>query len=294
MAIHAGRNALAAAAVPSSDVAWVVHGGSGYQGSAGWPVHHQIQHGIVGNHGNAFELRQLCAGGLTAWLISEGLTRSGGAVLCTGADNWSWEDRFAAARTTGGEPFSDSAHASVLSAAGGFARIVGIGTASCPDQAQPWQTRKKFWEHATMSDFRATVASVAESRTPEAARDSFNMLIGAVTSALKNAQISPQYVTHFVPHGTASGEPYRSLAKALDLPWSESLYQNSLDHGYLGVSTQAAGLVHLAQAEDLTADSIVLLVASEYQLSSTAVVLHIMRTPMVTTDGPVFTLHEVA
>ncbi|MGV0743842.1 hypothetical protein [Mycolicibacterium sp. XJ870] len=273
-------------------MAWVVHGGSGYQGSVGWPIHHHIQHGIIGSNGNAFEIRQLCAGGLTAWLVAEGLVRSGGAVVCTGADNWSWGDRFATARSIGGEPFSDAAHASVLSASGGFAKILGTGTASRPEQSQPWRTRNEFWEHATMSDFRDTVARVASSRTHDAARDSFDMLIGAVTAALKNAQISPQYVTHFVPHGTGSGEPYRSLARAIDVPWSELLYENGLEHGYLGVSTQAAGLMSLARAGNLAADSIVLLVASEYQLSATAVVLHIVRTPTVSTIGQIHSLRE--
>jgi len=292
MAIQAGRAALTAAAVPPSDVEWLIHCGSGYQGSTGWPVHHHIQHGVIGQRGNAFEVRQLCAGGLTTWLMADRLAVGGSAVICTGADNWSWDDRFAASRSVGGDPFSDVAHAAVLSTRGGFAKILGTGTASCPEQAQLWQTRQAFWGHATMDDFRTTFARVAGSRTRDAARDSFEMLAHAAATALKEAQISPQYVTHFVPHGSRSGQTYRSLAKALGLPWAESLHQNNLDNGYLGVSTQAAGLMHLAQAGSLTTDSIVLLLAAEYQLSATAIVLRITRPPVVSIDGPVQTLHE--
>lgn len=292
MAIAVGRSALSAAGVPPSDVEWLIHCGSGYQGSMGWPMHHHIQDGVIGNHGNAFEVRQLCAGGLTSWVLADRLASAGAAVLCTGADNWSWTDRFGASRTVGGEPFADVAHAAVVSRRAGFAKILGVGTASRPEQARPWQTREPFWEHATMADFRSTVARVAESRTPAASRDSFDMLVDATATALKEAQISPQYVTHFVPHGSRSGEPYRSLAKVLELPWAESLYQNNLDAGYLGVSTQAAGLVALAQAGELTRDSIVLLLAAEYQLSATAMVLRITRRPAVSIDGPVHTLHE--
>ena len=213
-------------------------------------------------------------------------------MICTGADNWSWDDRFATSRSVGGEAFSDVAHAAVLSARGGFAKILGTGTASCPEQSQPWRTREAFWEHATGADFRATIAQFARSRTPSAVRDSFDMMVHAATTALKDAQISPQYVTHFVPHSSRSGEPYRRLAKAIDLPWAESLHQHNLDHGYLGVSTQAAGLVHLAKTGGLTQTRSLSSLLTEYRLSATAIVLAITRPPAVSVDGPIYTLHE--
>ena len=143
-----------------------------------------------------------------------------------------------------------------------------------------------------MADFRTTFSRVAGSRTPAAARDSFDMMVHAAATAMKESQISSQYVTHFVPHSSRSGEPYRSVAKVLDLPWAESLHQNNLDNGYLGVSTQAAGLTDLAKTRSLTRDSIVLLLAAEYQLSATAIVLRITCPPAVSIDGPIHTLHE--
>ena len=96
-------------------------------------------------------------------------------------------------------------------------------------------------------------------------------------------------MTHFVPHSSASGEPYRSVAKTVGLPWAESLHRNSLDHGYLGVSTEVAGLVYLAKSDALQADSIVLLLAAEYQLSATALLLRIIRPPLVSVDGHIRT-----
>ena len=287
MAIRAGRAALAGAAVAPAEVEWVIHCGSGYQGSTGWPVHHHIQHGIIGRAGNALEIRQYCAGGLTSWAVAEGLVCAGNAVICTGADNWSWEDRFATSRSVGGAAFSDVAHGAVLSSRQGFAKILGIGTASCPEQSWPWRTRDAFWEHATMADFRSAFSRVAGGGTPESMRDSYAMMCRAVSAALTNAHLSPQYVTHFVPHSSRSGEPYRSLARTVGLPWEESLHQNNLDHGYLGVSTQPAGLVQLAKEGTLGPDSIVLLLAAEYALSATAIVLHIASAPVVSIDGPV-------
>ncbi|MGV0744132.1 hypothetical protein [Mycolicibacterium sp. XJ870] len=290
MATQVGQAVLAAAEVPASGIGWVIHCGSCYQGSAGWPVHHEIQYGVIGSHGNAIEIRQHCSGGLTSWLVGDRIAGKPGAVICTGADNWSWADRFATSRSDGGEPFSDAAHAVVLSAGEGFARVLGTGTASCPEQAQDWKTREWYWEHATMADFQTTFARVAGTRTEGAGRDSFEMLSRAVMAALLDAKLSAQYVTHFVPHSSYSGEPYRAVAKALGLPWSDALHQNNLDHGYLGVSTQVAGLIALAESESLPADSIVILLAAEYQLSATAVVLHIVRRPVVSAEGLIRTI----
>jgi 3-oxoacyl-[acyl-carrier-protein] synthase III len=285
MAISVGREALRASERPPEDVRWVLHGGSGLQGSAGWPVHHHIQHGIVGANGNALEVKQYCSGGLTSWLLATGLLVDDGVVVCTGADNWSWDDRFVAARAVGGEPFSDVAHAAVLSKDRGFAKIIGVGTASCAGQADVWQTRESFWEHATLEHYGDAYARAVASRTEGLTRDSFKMLTRAVTSALADARVSPQYVTHFVPHGSGSGEPYRTLAKAMDLPWSTSLYEHNLDSGYLGVSTQVAGVVHLIETGQLAADSIVLLLAAEYQLSATAMVMSVRRLPRLSQSG---------
>lgn len=288
MAIQAGVAALATSGIAPADVQWLLHAGSSFQGSTGWPVHHRIQHGIVGPHGNALELKQYCSGGLASWMIARSLLSDGDdAVICTGADNWSWTDRFMTSRLHGGEPFSDVAHAAVLTARDGFATILGTGTASCPGQAASWKTRDAFWETTTVDDYQNAFSRAAAACTAESARDSSRMVAHAVATALASARISPQYVTHFVPHGSGSGEPYRSLAKALDLPWSESLYEHGLEHGYLAVSTQTAGLIHLAEAGSLRADSIVVLLATEYQLSATAMVLRIVRKPVFGIDGTV-------
>lgn len=287
MAIDAGAAALAAAHTPRDGVGWVLHGGSSAQGALGWPVHHHIQHGIVGAHGNALEIKQYCSGGLTSWLLASSLVDRDGAVICTGADNWSFDDRFVTSRSDGGEPFSDVAHGAVLSAEDGFAEILGAGSASCPDQAGGWQTRKAFWEHPTVGDYRAAFVKAAGDRTAESDANSANMIKAAITAALRSARISPQYVTHFVPHTLGSGQLYRMMAKATDLPWSEPLYDYYLGQGYLGVSTAISGLVRTAEMGGLAPDSIALLLAVEYLLSATAVVLRVVRAPSFTADGMV-------
>ncbi|MGE0219992.1 hypothetical protein [Mycolicibacterium sp.] len=286
MAVTAGKAALTAADVAAGEVRWVIHAGSGPQGSQGWPVHHHIQNGIVGPHGNAFEVRQNCAGGLTTWLLGSRLTEEGAPSICTGADNWSWSDRFATAREYGGEPMSDAAHAVVMSHTGGFGRILASATASYPELSEDWRTRKAYWEATDADDFRRAYAR-ATTRTLDSARTSFRMFARAVTCALAQAQVSSQYVTHFVPPGSGSGEPYRLLSKSVGLPWSEALHSHYLDIGYLGVSTQAEGIAYLAEIGALKKDSIVLLLAAEYQLSATALLLRVTRPPRVVANGRV-------
>jgi 3-oxoacyl-[acyl-carrier-protein] synthase III len=284
MAIHAGKAALGAGSTQPSDIGWVIDCGSGYQGSPGWPVHYHIQDGIVGNKGSAVELRQYCAGGLTSWVVADAMPSVGRAIPCTGADNWSWEDRFATSRSMGGEPFSDVSHAAGISPQPGFARIVGTTTASCPGQPSPWRTRAAYWQRTSRDDFRAAYSRAVAGRTREADRAMFHMLTRAGTTALAHAHLSPQHITHCVAHSSASGEPHRSVAKAVGLPWDESLHQTNLDHGYLGVS-QITVLMRLAKAGELRAGSIVLLLAAEYQLSVTTVILSIVRPPVTSDDG---------
>jgi 3-oxoacyl-[acyl-carrier-protein] synthase III len=285
MAVQAGRAALAAAHARADQVQWLLHAGVGPQGSQGWPVHHHIQNGIVGCHGNALEMKQNCAGGLTSWLFASRLLDTAGYSICTGADNWSWSDRFANCRTIGGEPFSDVAYATVISHSGGFAKLLGSGTASCPGLADDWRVHETFWESTNAGGFHAAYARATASRSDESMRESFRMFACATKAALSDARVSPQYVTHFVPQGSDSGQPFRLLAKVIGLPWSPELHQHNLDHGYLGVSTHADGLVYLAQTHSLRADSIVLLLAAEYQLSATAIILRVIRPPRVSADG---------
>ena len=279
MAIRVGRAALSASTVSTRDVQWTLHAGSGYQGAMGWPVHHSIQFGIVGDTGNALEVKQYCSGGLATWIVADGLLAAhDDAVVCTGADNWAWGDRFATSRSLGGEPFSDVASATVLTPRGGFAEILGYGTASCPQHADRWQPGVEYWGAATLEDYSGAYRRAVESSDTESQRASLRMLVDTVRTALTNARVSPQYITHFVPHGSGSGEPYRTLAGKLGLPWSSELHERQLDQGYLAVSTQTAGLIDLVDM-GLPADSIVLLLAAEYQLSATAIVLRIRRAP---------------
>jgi 3-oxoacyl-[acyl-carrier-protein] synthase III len=286
MAVTAAAAALRATSVPPVDVAWLVHTGSGYQGANGWPVHHHIAGRVTGPHANAVELRQYCAGGLTSWLVADGL-RGQGAAVCTAADNWSWTDRFAVSRRHGGEPFSDAAHAVVLSGQRGIAAVLGTGQASCPEQADQWRTRENHWEHTGPEHLRAAFVRAGAARDQAAAAASSAMVARAIGAALSAAHLSPQYVTHFVPHSSGSAQPYRHLADAMGLPWQPSVQEFYLDHGYLGASAAHAGLLHLAETGSLRTDSIVLMLAAEYTVSATAVVLRIITAPRVHRDGAV-------
>lgn len=280
MAIEVGSAALTAAHALPTQVRWVLHAGASVQGAIGWPVHHHIQHGIVGTNGNALELRQYCAGGLASWVVAAGLLADdAGVVVCTGADNWSFGGRFVSSATTWGEPYSDVAHAEVLSSVEGFAAILGTGTTSLPGRAEQWRLRDNYWEHPTLADYATTYARVSSESTLRSAGETYRMVMEAVKSALADAEIKPTDITHFVPHPTGIGQPYLQIAKTMGLPWSDALYRYHLAHGYLGVSAGTAALIRLAESELLEEGNIILMVATEFQLSSTAVVLRIIRRP---------------
>jgi 3-oxoacyl-[acyl-carrier-protein] synthase III len=287
MAVQVGKAAFAAADANAKDVQWVLHSGVGPQGSQGWPVHHHIQNGIVGNNGNALEVKQNCAGGLTTWMFASQTLDEGRVSVCTGADNWSWTDRFAVSRSIGGEPFSDIAHAAVVSHGGGFAKVLGSGTASLAASADDWRGPRNYWEGSTADDFHSAYVDAAAARSPDSLSDSIGMIRSAVTMALTAAKLVPQYVTHFVSQGSGSGQPFQWLADKMGLPWSPELHEHSLDHGYLGVSAQAEGLVYLAENGYLARNSIVLLLACEYEISATAIVFRISRPPGVLPEGPI-------
>ena len=55
------------------------------------------------------------------------------------------------------------------------------------------------------------------------------------------------------------------------------------------MSAEVAGLMRLAKSGDLQADSIALLLTTEYSLGATAVILRIIRPPVVRVDGVIHT-----
>ena len=172
MAIEVGKAVLAAAEVRAEQVQWILHTGSGAQGSQGWPIHHHIQNAIVGRHGNALEVKQNCAGALTSWLIASRLIDDDGVAICTGADNWAWTDRLSMTKQSGGEPFADAAYAAAIGPGRGFAKLLGSATASAPAAADDWQINEEFWETTTTAEgFSRAYADATDARSEESKRD---------------------------------------------------------------------------------------------------------------------------
>src|SRR3954467_13133840 len=58
MALPAGKTAPVAAQADAEQANWVLHAGVGPQCNQGRPVHHDIQNGIAGRHGNALKSKQ--------------------------------------------------------------------------------------------------------------------------------------------------------------------------------------------------------------------------------------------
>ena len=290
MAIEAGRPAVENCDIEPQRFDWLIHAGSGPQGTRSWPAHHAIQSALLGSYGNAFEVRQFCAGGLSSWVLAERMRLSDRAIVCTAADNWSWTDRFAVSRKDGGEPGADLASAAVIGPHG-FARLLGSGNASYPDLAETWYTDDRYWELQPNEEFRAVYARALSGHTVRSVAAIVEMIRSAIRCALDDAEVAPSEVTHFVAPSSRTGEPYRRLAGKIGLPWSDDLYRFHLEHGYLSVSSQTAALARLAEAGSLTAGSTVLLTATEYNVSTTAMLLRITRSPEVATQDHVTIVH---
>jgi 3-oxoacyl-[acyl-carrier-protein] synthase III len=290
MAIESGRPAVEYCGIEPDRFDWLIHTGSGPQGTRSWPAHHAIQSALLGSHGNAFEVRQFCAGGLSSWVLAQRLRHSDRAVVCTAADNWSWTDRFAVSRKHRGEPGADVASVAVIGP-DGFAQLLGAGDASCPEHADAWFTDDRYWELQPNEEFRGVYARALSSQTAASVSALINMIGKAIQLALDDADVQPSEVTHFVVPSSRTGQPFRHVARRIGLPWSGDLYRFHLEHGYLSVSSQAAALVSLAKAEELTVGSTVLLTAVEYNVSATALVLRITRSPDVVGHDHVTTVH---
>jgi 3-oxoacyl-[acyl-carrier-protein] synthase III len=290
MAIESGRPAVENCGIEPDRFDWLIHTGSGPQGTRAWPAHHAIQSALLGSNGNAFEVRQFCAGGLSSWVLAQRMRNRDRAVVCTAADNWSWTDRFAVSRNNFGEPGADLASAAVIGP-DGFAQIVGSGNASCPDHAEAWFSDDRYWELQPNEEFRVVYARALSGQTSSSMSALVEMIGKAIRFALDDAEVPPSEVTHFVAPGSRYGEPYRYLAGVIGLPWSDELHRFHLEHGYLSVSGPAAALVSLAKAGALSAGATVLLTATEYNVSTTAMVLRITRSPEVVAQDHVTIVH---
>lgn len=290
MAIEAGRPAVENCRIEPDRFDWLIHAGSGPQGTRSWPAHHAIQLALIGSHGNALEVRQFCAGGLSSWVLAQRLRQPERAVVCTAADNWSWTDRFAVSRENGGEPGADLASAAVIGP-DGFAQILGAGNASCPEHADAWFTDDRYWELQPNEEFRDVYARALSSQTPSSVTATVNMVRKAIQFALDDAEVPSSEVTHFVAPSSRTGQPFRHVGRTMGLPWSDELYQFHLNHGYLSVSAQAAALVSLSRGRGLQVGSTVLLTATEYNVSATALVLRITRSPEIVSEDHVTTVH---
>ena len=224
MAIEAGRPAVENCTFEPDLFDWLIHAGSGPQGTRSWPAHHAIQSALLGSNGNAFEVRQFCAGGLLSWVVAERMRHGDRAVVCTAADNWSWTDRFAVSRNDSGEPGADLASAAVVGPTG-FGQILGSGNADRPEAAEAWRSDDRYWELQPNEEYRDIYARALASQTASSVSAMIQMMRKAIQCALDDAGVEAADVTHFVPPSSRTGQPYRHVARRLGLPWSDDLYQ---------------------------------------------------------------------
>ncbi|HET9516839.1 MAG TPA: ketoacyl-ACP synthase III family protein [Actinoplanes sp.] len=134
LAVEAALTALAESGVPSGRIAATLHTNVHPQGPDGWSAPHYINHRTINQPIMSAEVRNGCIGFLSALDLGACLLRSVSgrdAVLVTCADNFGTAavDRWRSSKLF---VLGDGGGAAVLSKAGGFARVLAVGSGSDP------------------------------------------------------------------------------------------------------------------------------------------------------------------
>ncbi|WP_157896299.1 hypothetical protein [Mycobacteroides chelonae] len=155
-----------------------------------------------------------------------------------------------------------------------------------PELADEWKPHDRYWENIDLDQFGATLGGVMQGRNTSSTLEFATLALQVVNTALGRARIRGQDVSYFIPPpGAGSGGIYHRLASISGLPWTPSIQDFYLDHGYLAGAAQAAALIDLC--DELHAGATVLMMATEYNVGCTAVILRIQSDPVRQNAGQV-------
>ncbi|MFW0783850.1 ketoacyl-ACP synthase III family protein [Gordonia sp. CPCC 206044] len=290
MAIAAGRDALKSTTVPRDQFSLLIHAASLFQGSVMWPAHHYIQRHTIGDQGTAFEVRQVCSGGLAALQLAGSMVSAcdnPSAVLVTGADNHFWYDRFEWVRHHRGLSRNmplpgDAAHAIVVTNTGGFAKVTSVATASVPEFEEAFRKPGRPFpvplSAPTPTEIREITAAVEEH--PQWLRAlSFRTArtaLAAVEEALELAGLTPGDIKYFLPGFGGDNSIADLIIRRYPMPLHEGVQQFGRSVGHLSVNDHAVGLLHLTERNIISSGDNVLLGAHGLAASLNYVVVTIV------------------
>ncbi|MEV6479325.1 ketoacyl-ACP synthase III family protein [Streptomyces sp. NPDC051576] len=253
MAVLAAREAVAHSGHAAEDFGALIHCSAYHQGPDGWSPPHYVLANTLGTSITAMELKQGCQGVLSSIAIAAqrlACVPDETAVLVTAADNYSAPlvNRWTTSRLS---IFGDGAVAVVVSRAGGFAKVLSVGTHSVPAMealhrgSEPlfppavtvgreldYEARVKFW----MEEW-------AKGNTPPMEHPG-EVLRRAMDEALKDADITAAEITRVI-HPSATVEALRDQwLEPLGFTLEQGIWDHTRRLGHIGPADVFIGLEH--------------------------------------------------
>ncbi|MGI5195694.1 ketoacyl-ACP synthase III family protein [Streptomyces sp. CA-288835] len=284
MAVQAATTALKRSGLDASDVDLLIHSGIWFQGVEMWPAASYVAGHALRGGVPAFGLEQECNGGLGALEIAarQVAARPGaGAAMITTADRfgaplvqrWSSEPGFV---------YGDGGTALLLSARGGFARL--LSTATGADNSleavvrgpglRPLPSGEPLDLLGRVGHYARAHGSVREATERVAA-----VMNTVVDTVLADAGIGRTDVDRVVTLASGRSRLEWQVPQLLGLPVERSTWEFARKVGHLGAGDQIAGFNDLVERRELGRGDRVLFVGGGSGFSCTCAVLEILDVP---------------
>ncbi|NEA65622.1 ketoacyl-ACP synthase III family protein [Streptomyces sp. SID12488] len=284
MAVHAATTALKRSGVDVADVDLLVHSGIWFQGVEMWPAASYVAGHALGRGVPAFGLEQECNGGLGALEVA---ARQVAARSGTGAAMVTTADRFGAplVRRWSSEPgfvYGDGGTALMLSARGGFARLLSTATGSDNSLEavvrgpglRPLPSAEPLDLLGRVGHYMRANGGVREATERVAA-----VVNTVVDTVLADAGIGRADVDRVVALASGRSRLEWQLPQLLGIPVERSTWEFARTVGHLGAGDQIAGFNDLVERRELNPGDRVLLVGGGSGFSCTCAVLEILDVP---------------
>ncbi|MEO3977546.1 ketoacyl-ACP synthase III family protein [Streptomyces sp. CAU 1734] len=284
MAVHAATAALKRSGLDVADIDLLIHSGIWFQGVEMWPAASYVAGHALGGNIPAFGFDQECNGGLGALEVAarQVAARPGaGAAMVTTAD------RFGAplVRRWSSEPgfvYGDGATALLLSARGGFARLLSTATGS--DNSLEAVVRGPGFEPLPSGgplDLLGRVGHYIRSRgsVREATERVAAVVTGVVDTVLADAGVEKDGLARVVALSSGRGRLEWQLPQLLGIGVEKSNWEFSRRVGHLGAGDQIAGFNDLVERRELAPGDRVLLVGGGSGFTCTCAVVEVLDAP---------------
>ncbi|WP_235437858.1 ketoacyl-ACP synthase III family protein [Kitasatospora griseola] len=286
LAVRAARRALAAAGAGPDRIDLVLHADTYHQGHDLWAPASYVQRGAVGNACLAVEVRQLSNGGMAAlelgaaYLLADPardsvLITTGDRFCLPGFDRW---------RTDPGTVCGDGGTALVLSARGGFARLLSLVTVSAPELESMGRGDDPFGDAPltarapiSIEAHRAHLlrefgAGAVLERLQAGQREAYER-------ALKEAGLAAADVDRFVLPNLGRPKMDFQFFEPLGIDPERTTWPWGSGVGHLGAGDQIAGLDRLASTGALSVGQTCVLISAGASFAWSVAVLQIVGDP---------------